>query len=66
MAKETKTIVRAVRTGGEDGKVYKPGQEDELAAVLTASQGKRLVENGSLEGEWGTAKAADAPKSPAK
>jgi hypothetical protein len=36
----------------EEGRTFGPGQEDELAKVLSPEQGKRLLEAGALEGEW--------------
>lgn len=61
MAKDTREILRGVRIGNV---VYKPGQEDELEARLTAEQVKRLTENGTLQGDWkggkGEVKAPEA------
>ncbi len=36
----------------EEGRTFGPGQENELAKVLSPEQGKRLLENGALEGDW--------------
>jgi hypothetical protein len=53
--KSDRIIKRGVTLGGH---TYLPGEEDELGAVLTSEEAKRLVDNGTLEGAWkGTAKA---------
>lgn len=54
--KDNRKIVRGVRL---DGRLYKAGEEDELAGVLSAAQLKRLSGNGALEGDWGKATAAE-------
>lgn len=54
MAKDNRQILRGVRV---DGVVYTDGQEDELAEKLDSKTVARLVDNGTLEGDWGKAKA---------
>lgn len=49
MANKDRKIIRGVRVGT---KTYVPGQEDELDAVLTAAEVKRLSTKGYLEGKW--------------
>lgn len=56
MAKDNRTIVRGVRI---DGVVYRDGQEDEVADRLDSKDIKRLVKNGTLEGDWGVADSSD-------
>jgi hypothetical protein len=46
MAKDNRTINSAIRVGG---KLFKPGQEDEVAA-LNADQITRLTEKGAISG----------------
>lgn len=58
MANSDRKIIRGVRVGA---KTYVPGQEDELDAVLTSDEAKRLSDKGYLEGKWsGKAKAEAA------
>lgn len=44
-----KKIIRGVRT---DKSTFVAGQEEQLAAVLSADQVTRLIENGSISGDW--------------
>lgn len=44
-----KVIRRGVVNAGH---TYLPGEEDELDAVLSADEAKRLIANGALEGNW--------------
>jgi hypothetical protein len=60
--KETKQIVGSVRSGG---KVYKTGDEDALAEVLTSEEAARLTESGQLVG-FSKAEAEDEAKSSSK
>jgi hypothetical protein len=69
MAKSDRVINRAVRVevpreGGKSSfKTFKPGDEDDLAEVLSNEEAERLVAKGYLEGNWtgkGKAKAEPA------
>lgn len=42
-------IIRGVIVNGT---TYVPGKEDELDALLTSSEVKRLTEKGYIEGKW--------------
>ena len=53
MANSDRKIIRGVRLGTT---TYTPGQEDELDALLSSSEVKRLSGKGYIEGKWsGTA-----------
>lgn len=43
---------------GDDGTVYKAGDEDALAEAMTSDQAKALEEKGVIHGVTGKAKAA--------
>lgn len=50
-------------------KVYKPGQEDELAEVISVETARQLVERNVLQGDWsdaGETLADNAAKAEAK
>ena len=55
-------IIGSVRIGNT---VYKAGQEDELAAVASADEIKRLTEKGVIAGFSGKSKADDAAEASA-
>lgn len=61
MANSDRKIIRGVFLGD---KVYVPGKEDELDAVLSASEVKRLSDKGYIEGKWsgGAAEPESAEK----
>lgn len=48
-------IIRGVRVGD---KTYVPGQEDELDALLSADEAKRLTDKGYIDGKF-SGKAKD-------
>lgn len=56
MANSDRKIIRGVRVGTT---TYVPGKEDELDALLTSAEVKRLTEKGYIEGKW-TGGAAEA------
>lgn len=49
MANTERKIIRGVRVKDT---TYVPGKEDELDALLSASEVTRLTEKGYLEGKW--------------
>lgn len=49
MANSDRKIIRGVRLGTT---TYVPGKEDELDALLSASEVKRLTDKGYIEGKW--------------
>lgn len=49
MAKDNRTILSGIRVGSD---VFTDGAEDELAAVLSPADGKRLLEAGAIAGDW--------------
>jgi hypothetical protein len=56
MANSDRKIIRGVRA---NNKTYVPGMEDELDALLSADEVKRLSDKKYLEGKWsGSASAA--------
>lgn len=60
MAKDDREIVSAVRmpeTEAGPRVTYKPGMEDELAAVATKEQLDAWLEAGVITGGWSTKKA---------
>lgn len=60
MANSERKIIRGVRVGDT---VYVPGKEDELDALLSAEEVKRLSDKGYIEGKWsGSATQAKAEK----
>jgi hypothetical protein len=74
MARDNRRIVRGVRIGAQydennkvtaDPVVYTEGQEDELAADLPKERIAQLVQDGSLEGDWGVEIFEDAKDKPA-
>lgn len=54
MPNSARKIIRGVRIGGT---TYVQGKEDELDALLTAAEVKRLSEKGYIEGAWSGAAA---------
>lgn len=67
MANSDRKIIRGVVLGD---KTYLPGNEDDLDALLSASEAKRLSDKGYIEGKWSGAGAepesADKSKSAKK
>jgi pyruvate dehydrogenase complex dehydrogenase (E1) component len=63
MPRDNRTIVSAVRHKGE---VYGPGREDELEELLDKEGIDRLVDNGAITGDWGTAASRRAATSDEK
>lgn len=60
MANSDRKIIRGVRLGTT---TYVPGKEDELDALLSASEVKRLTDKGYIEGKWsGSAAEPEAEK----
>lgn len=49
MANSERKIIRGVLLGD---KTYVPGMEDELDALLSASEVQRLSDKGYIEGNW--------------
>jgi hypothetical protein len=58
MAKDNRVILKGVRVGK---KVFKPGQEDDLAQALDQSSLNRLMDKGDIGGDW-KGKTVEAPK----
>lgn len=60
MPKDNRTIISTVRMPGRwegarvlsEPRTFGPGQEDELAELLTPAQGKYLQEQGVIAGDW--------------
>jgi hypothetical protein len=64
MANSDRKIIRGVMIGAT---MYVPGQEDELDALLSAAEVKRLSDKGYIEGKWsGSAAEPEAPKTAKK
>lgn len=66
MAKDNRVILGAVRV---EGSVLRTGQEDELAAAVSPSELKRLMDKGVIEGDFVKAvkaKPAEAETAPPK
>lgn len=65
MANSDRKIIRGVIVNST---TYVPGQEDELDALLSASEVTRLTEKGYIEGKWsgGAAESEDKSKSAKK
>jgi hypothetical protein len=61
MANSDRKIIRGVRVGAT---TYVAGKEDELDALLTADEVKRLSDKGYIEGKWSG--SAAEPESTAK
>jgi hypothetical protein len=62
--KDDRVIKQGVRFGR---KVYLPGEEDELAELLTPEDAERLTTSGALEGSWtGKGKKAEPAKASAE
>lgn len=57
MANSDRKIIRGVHLGD---KVYVPGMEDDLDALLSAGEVKRLSDKGYIEGKWSG--SAEEPK----
>lgn len=51
MSAKTKQIIKGVSIP-EDDRVFVEGMEEELEAIMTPAQLKRLQETGSLAGDW--------------
>lgn len=58
MANSDRKIIRGVRLGTT---TYVPGQEDELDALLSASEVKRLSDKRYIEGKWSGSAAEPGP-----
>lgn len=58
MANSDRKIIRGVLL---KDKMYVPGQEDELDALLSAGEVKRLSEKGYIEGKWSGSAAEPEP-----
>jgi hypothetical protein len=64
MANSDRKIIRGVFLGNTS---YVPGMEDELDALLSSSEVKRLSDKGYIEGKWsGSAAPAKTEKPAAK
>lgn len=64
MANSDRKIIRGVRLGST---TYVPGKEDELDALLSEGEVKRLGEKGYIEGKWtGSAAEPEPPKAAKK
>lgn len=61
MANSDRKIIRGVLFKDV---MYVPGKEDELDAVLSTSEVKRLTDKGYIEGKWSGAAAEPEPESP--
>lgn len=58
MANSDRKIIRGVLLGGT---MYVPGKEDELDALLSAAEVKRLSDKGYIEGQWSGSAAEPEP-----
>jgi len=63
MANSDRKIIRGVMVGGT---IYVPGKEDELDALLSASEVKRLSDKGYIEGKWSGGAAEPEPDDKSK
>jgi hypothetical protein len=63
MANSDRKIIRGVLVGAT---MYVPGKEDELDALLSASEVKRLSDKGYIEGKWSGGAAEPEPPKTAK
>lgn len=61
MANSDRKIIRGVFVEGKS-KTYVSGMEDELDALLSAAEVKRLTDKGYLEGKWSGAAAEPKPE----
>src|SRR5678815_3302167 len=61
MANSERKIIRGVLLGS---KTYVPGMEDELDALLSAFEVKRLSDKGYIEGKWSGSTAKAEPPAP--
>ncbi len=62
MANSDRKIIRGVIVNST---TYVPGQEDELDALLSADEVKRLADKGYIEGKWSGAATQPKTEKPA-